>query len=214
MKTMMDLYAEGVDAIERTAPDWLAAFGVSEKDVQVLKGSLVETPAVKTITGGDHVMTVLAGTTGSGKTVAAVADLLSYLKSITGAAWKLSLDRCEIHELSRPRPSFPKEKFNPLFLKAAKLARWPRYEDEAMDQLLFSKFLIIDDLGVEFFDVKGSYAALLDEVIDERYANARKTVLTTNLDVAAFKARYGERLIDRLRESGRFVNVSTPSLRK
>ena len=100
-----------------------------------------------------------------------------------------------------------------LFLKAARLSRWQRYDDDEMEKLFTRNPIVIDDLGTEYQDAKGNFMAILDEVIDVRYDRSRPTYITTNLDAAAFKERYGERIADRIRESGRFVSLSDASMR-
>jgi DNA replication protein DnaC len=100
-----------------------------------------------------------------------------------------------------------------MFIKAAKLARWPRYDDAEMERLFTRNPIAIDDLGTEYQDAKGNFMAILDEVIDVRYDHSRPTYITTNLDASAFKERYGERIADRIRESGRFVSLSDASMR-
>jgi len=100
-----------------------------------------------------------------------------------------------------------------LFVKSSRLARWDRYDDEAMNKLLRAPRLVVDDLGTEFQDAKGNFDAILDEIIDVRYDNKRPTVITTNLAAEAFKARYGERIADRIREAGRFVSLAEKSMR-
>lgn len=100
-----------------------------------------------------------------------------------------------------------------LFVKAARLSRWDRYDNDEMNRLLRAARLVIDDLGTEFQDSKGNFMAILDEVIDVRYDHSRPTVVTTNLDAEAFKARYGERIVDRIRETGKFVSLDAASMR-
>ncbi len=100
-----------------------------------------------------------------------------------------------------------------LFLSSARLARWPRYEDAQMRRLLSASRLVIDDLGAEYMDEKGNFAAVLDEVIVDRHANMKPTVITTNLDATAFKNRYGQRIADRVRECGRFLSLADVSKR-
>src|SRR5882724_11164612 len=100
-----------------------------------------------------------------------------------------------------------------LFVKAARLSRWDRYDNDEMNRLLRAARLVIDDLGTEFQDAKGNFMAILDEVIDVRYDHAKPTVITTNLDAEAFKARYGERIVDRIREAGAFVSLDGGSMR-
>lgn len=102
---------------------------------------------------------------------------------------------------------------NGLFVKAARLSRWDRYDNDEMNRLLRASRLVIDDLGTEFQDTKGNFMAILDEVVDVRYDHSRPTVITTNLDAEAFKARYGERIADRIREKGAFVSIDSASMR-
>lgn len=101
-----------------------------------------------------------------------------------------------------------------LWVSAPRLARWERYDDEAMDRLLLASRLVIDELGVEFADTKGNFQAVLDEVVSTRFSNRRPTLITTNLNAEDFKARYGERIADRIREDGDFHGFTGKSLRQ
>lgn len=100
-----------------------------------------------------------------------------------------------------------------LFVTAARLSRWPRYEDARMRELLRAPRLVIDDLGTEYMDEKGNFMAILDEVVADRSANERQTFLTSNLTSELFKARYGERIVDRIRESGMVFSLAETSKR-
>jgi DNA replication protein DnaC len=102
----------------------------------------------------------------------------------------------------------------PLFVTSARLSRWERYDNAQMDKLLKADRLVVDDVGAEFADAKGNFNAILDELVSDRHANRRPLVMTTNLDATAFKARYDERIADRIREVGRFVSLDGPSMRK
>ena len=79
------------------------------------------------------------------------------------------------------------------------------------------RVIVIDDLGVEYLDKNGYFSHRLDELIDERYSNYRKTVITTNLNAKAFQTRYGARVADRIREGfkhgGAYVEIAMGSLR-
>jgi DNA replication protein DnaC len=99
------------------------------------------------------------------------------------------------------------------FLDVARLARTSSYDDEAMSVLERTRLLAIDDLGTEYADAKGAFASRLDGLINARYAAARKTIVTTNCNLADFKARFGDRIADRLREGGRFFELSEASMR-
>jgi hypothetical protein len=113
-------------------------------------------------------------------------------KSIAAAEWLLR------HESGR-------------FTKAASLARVDRSH---VAKILHTPALVLDDLGAEYLDHKGYLLALLDELIDIRYDARLPTVITSNLDEHVFRMRYGERIIDRIRELGRFVIVGGDSMRK
>jgi DNA replication protein DnaC len=77
-----------------------------------------------------------------------------------------------------------------------------------------STCLVIDDLGTEHQDSKGHFVAELNALINHRYAAADVyTIITTNLDAAAFKSMYS-RIADRCRECGTFVTIGGSSMRK
>lgn len=102
------------------------------------------------------------------------------------------------------------------FVKAAAITR-ARFDDERWEALLRASVLVVDDLGTESMDAKGWAAGALAELFDYRYDWQSKTILTTNLDADAFKARYceqdGGRFLSRLREAGVFEAIAQGSLR-
>ena len=170
----------------------LPAHSLSCKDYE-------RTPAIEVVKDPIGLL-VLSGKPGAGKTVAATRWILEHVEADenwTGPGTAVAL---------RGRP--------PIFVTAVRLARWDRYEQEQMAKLLLAPRLVIDDLGVEYMDKNGFYASLLDEVVNERYAGSRPTVMTTNLDAAAFATRYDERIMGRIRETGRFFGCGTRDLRK
>jgi len=181
--------------------------GIPMKDVEaILGGTLKDTAALNVARGwfahpGLTVL-VLSGTRGCGKT--------------TAASW------CVAQEPPRDplrgdrwfaRPASERRYWAPLFVDVTRLQRASRYDQEQMWPFERAAVLAIDDLGLEYADVKGSFTALFDGLFNARYANEMKTVITTNLTAADFKARYGERVADRIRECGRFVELNDPSLR-
>jgi DNA replication protein DnaC len=101
-----------------------------------------------------------------------------------------------------------------LWVSAIRLARWPRYDDAEVRKLTMAHSLVIDDLGREFLDEKGSFLALFDELVDERHQASRPTVATANMTAEAFVARYGERTVSRIRQAGAVVNVDGADMRK
>lgn len=89
--------------------------------------------------------------------------------------------------------------------------------DTQLEKIMAEKIIVIDDLGVEYLDKNGYFNHRLDELIDERYSNYRKTVITTNLNSGDFQARYGARVADRIREGfkhgGAYIEIELGSLR-
>lgn len=101
-----------------------------------------------------------------------------------------------------------------VFERAVSAGRLGLYgEDDVarMRMLRRAKTLVLDDLGAEFAgDV---WRAQFDELIDERYGDRLRTVITTNLSPAALKERYGARVADRIRHDGQVVACGSESLR-
>ena len=99
---------------------------------------------------------------------------------------------------------------------ASRVARVSGYNDH-LEKMMSVPLMVIDDLGVEYLDKNGYFNHRLDELIDERYSNYRKTIITTNLNSEDFQARYGGRVADRIRQGfkhgGGFLHFNELSLR-
>ena len=77
-----------------------------------------------------------------------------------------------------------------------------------------AELLIIDDLGWEHLDQTGYVLGSMVGMLDDRIQDEQRTVLTTNLDEKAFRARYGDAIHDRVRGYGTWVDVEPgPSMR-
>ncbi len=85
---------------------------------------------------------------------------------------------------------------------------------EKMRLIRNAPLLVLDDIGREYADEKGWFMNVFNALIDERYGAMRKTIITTNLDASAFKARYQERIADRIRELGEWAQVKGASVRR
>jgi hypothetical protein len=163
---------------------WLEGAGVPLHVLDVLERGIGDTaPLLAVKDGRGERVVILGGEVGTGKTVA--------------ACWALAEPRVKTG----------------LFVRAVKMARWERYDADAMDDLLRPALLVIDDLGGEFNDAKGNFLAIFEEVMTDRVENKRRTIITTNLDVVAFRGRYGDRQLDRCRELGRYEWFGGASMR-
>lgn len=106
-----------------------------------------------------------------------------------------------------------KLRWPPVFVRAAEFARMSKFDGER-DYVLDAQHLILDDLGVEY-DAKGSVASDFDELIDRFYSDPdRRLIITSNLLPDEFAARFGVRVIDRLRERGEIAVLAGSSLRE
>lgn len=184
------------------ARSMMTAIGVPHRAGQLVCDMVVEeTESVKATREALDLL-VLSGAPGCGKTIAAALWVWQYVGDIK--RWQGTDYDTQIN--------FHGSK--PIWVTAAKLSRWDRYDEEAMTSLLTTKRLVVDDLGGEYLDKNGFYTGLLDELVNEREANKRPTIFTTNLNAKAFHDRYGERIYDRIKEGGRFIACGNVSMRK
>ena len=74
--------------------------------------------------------------------------------------------------------------------------------------------LVLDDLGEgeQRNEKRAAWRAWVDDVLTQRHAQRRKTIITTNRTIEEFKGWLGERLVDRLRE-GMAISTNEPSMR-
>ncbi len=100
------------------------------------------------------------------------------------------------------------------FVRASTFAASSRYDAELRSLWYDAEALVLDDLGAEYLDAKGSFLVDLDELIDTFYGDVRPLAITTNCMAARFEERYGERVQDRLRECAAWFSVSGESMRR
>ncbi|MBI5488788.1 MAG: hypothetical protein HY905_15745 [Deltaproteobacteria bacterium] len=100
-----------------------------------------------------------------------------------------------------------------LFVRGSELARANWYEDTVVRRLLRVWALVIDDVGVEYDDVKGNWRSRLDEVLCTRHDDCCPTIVTTNLPPEQFRSLVGDRVWDRIKDGGRFHKCVRASLR-
>jgi DNA replication protein DnaC len=145
-------------------------------------------------------------------------------KSIAGAVW---LDGRETRRKFAPdtwsddgQGVWTEIDLSSRFIAAMELPRHGLYGEDGKfwDGLKDVDRLVIDDLGTEPLDGKGYALANLGDLLSQRHAWQRKTLITTNLSLEAFRERYlahdGGRLYDRLREAGLFYECSGASMRR
>lgn len=102
----------------------------------------------------------------------------------------------------------------PVFVRATTFAASSRYERDERDRWLRAPSLVLDDLGTEYLDAKGSFLVDLDELLDVFYGDYKPLLITTNCTMKVFQERVGARITDRLRECGLFYSLTGESLRE
>lgn len=128
--------------------------------------------AVEPLLRGAGVMLVLSGGTGCGKS--------------TACAWALS----KRAGLWVHGPDLAK-------LDPGELDEYGTRKTSLDDRMRAAGFLVLDDVGIEH-SPSGYAASRITDVLEHREASKRATVVTTNLNAAVFRQRYGERIASRL----------------
>jgi DNA replication protein DnaC len=140
---------------------------------------------------------LLVGSAGCGKTIAAAEALLN-----AKAAWDEGRAWCYCPSEAR-------------FILSTELARLSYFDVSALNKLGRIErvpWLVLDDLGGEL--LTDTWKSNLTELILERNSARRRTVITTNLGAEAFKARYDERIVSRIRGNGTVVVSGSEDMRR
>lgn len=171
---------------EKTFADFVSRGGSFPESIE----SLVEYAADWPQTEKGRSM-ILCGGTGSGKTHAACAMVRAVLEAKQSAAYVLFKDACR-----RVRDAWK--------------ARGDTSELTVVSSLCSPAFLAIDDVSIDTYFER----ALLEHIINDRYANRRATMLVTSHTQQQFLKLLGTRIIDRLREDrGIVIAFSCESFR-
>lgn len=184
------------ETLRQTGPLFLTRLGVGIAQADLLFNglqplSLVE-KAKQWWAKSTKPFLVLGGKSGTGKTMAAL--------SLLPAACAYSMELQSGEEFWGWEPKA-------LVVPAHELSQLSLYEkkdDQRRERLKRIPLLILDDLGAEA--ATSVSAQTLLEVLDSRMANARKTVITTNLEGEELRKRYQGRVLRRLQEQGEWLS--------
>jgi DNA replication protein DnaC len=99
------------------------------------------------------------------------------------------------------------------FRKAGEVARMSGFDAGAAELKALKRvgLLVLDDVGAEQLNEWGR--ALMVELLDARYEATARTVITANPDWKKLEERLGQRIVDRLRDGGRVVELAGKSMR-
>lgn len=97
------------------------------------------------------------------------------------------------------------------YIKATYSRNAKRTEEQAYQDMLDIDLLIIDEVGVQ----RGTdeERIILTEIINNRYADKKPTILLTNLTTVEIQALLGERIIERFKEGGFVIECKWASHR-
>lgn len=101
-----------------------------------------------------------------------------------------------------------------MYTKASHLLSIAMKDHETHLRLSRARAVVLDDLGIEVLDREGYWLATFTSLFDDWCYSQCWAVLTCNLTVDQFRQRYGERVVDRIRERGDFVLIGGESVRK
>lgn len=140
-------------------------------------------------------MLLLFGGVGAGKSTAAAWTLLR-ARSVGNEPHEITLDPTR-----------------GMFVRATELARMSKFDDGGeWARVLRVRWLVVDDLGVE--NMGDFWAERINELLDVRYGDRLRTVLTANKSRDEFKAIYGDRIVSRIRDDGLVANAGDVDLRR
>jgi DNA replication protein DnaC len=80
------------------------------------------------------------------------------------------------------------------------------FYNDKIKSLCDSEYLIIDDIGAE--KTSDFVVEFLYTIVNRRYENMKRTVMTTNLSLVDFEKRYGDRILSRISEMCVIVEVN------
>lgn len=178
----------------------LLACGAPQLEAEVVATGASDNPttlAVRDWARGPKFFCLLLGSAGSGKTVAAIEALLSARMAWDGGkSWAYS----------------PSEARFALASDLARLSYFDLESQRRLGKLERVPWLVLDDIGSEL--MTPGWASNFGEIINVRNSERRKTLITSNLTVEAFRERYDERVISRIRGNGVVVSSGVQDLRR
>ena len=188
------------------SPD--TALGIPNRTMSTICGGLDDTgpiTASKRWLKTKRSMLILSGPVGVGKTVAACWCGLHFGKESeilhNKSGWNHDKPtRVVIRDsIMRFTPSF----------KIASVPPWNLYKLDCFHNFV----VVIDDVGSEVGTIE-NMRVRYDTLLTHRHNEGLVTIITTNMAAPSFKSYVGERVVDRIREDGVFVETATRSLRQ
>lgn len=104
------------------------------------------------------------------------------------------------------------------FLASSRILATVIDDRDYWSECLRAPLLVLDDLGVEVRDSRGTFLTHFHALIENAYSACRRLIVTTNLSFSQFRAEpdqggYGVRVYDRIVECGTWSTVAGESVR-
>lgn len=204
LESMLSSIRVGPDSVGEDKQEWAYrpgclehGRGIPQRLAEVLRGNLGPSEARDKIRehGAPGVMLVLAGKTGTGKSVAAA-------EAIAKARAPAQL------------------KYRPRFVAVADYVRacqgdtergigqWTEHEIQCCNTLA------LDDLGTEWASASDFSSHVIRELLERRERERNTTIMTTNLSRQDFANRYGTRIVSRIAGAGKWIQISGDDMRR
>ncbi len=180
---------ERAEAMARYVFRSLKTSGAGEREVDAAREPDMTWPGLVAAAAWwptDKTWLVMAGATGTGKSVASAWLILKTLEAGGSAVFK----------------------------QAADLASMSTYDEgrDELDRLKRVTLLVVDDFGTE--NLTDHAGGLLYVLFDARHSARKRTVLTSNLVGHSLTARFGPRIADRIAQDGIAKELRGKSLRR
>jgi DNA replication protein DnaC len=180
---------ERAEAIARHVLRNIKTSGAGEREVAAAQEPDMTWPGLAAAAAWwptDKTWLVMAGSTGTGKSVASAWLILKTLENGGTAVFKRAAD-------------------------LAGLSQFDAGRDE-IERLKRVTLLVVDDFGTE--NLTDHAGGLIYALFDARHSARKRTVLTSNLVGQSLSARFGERIADRIAQDGTAKELRGKSLRR
>jgi len=161
--------------------------------------------AADQIVEGAHLRLLLLGPAGTGKTHLAIATGKAYERPLVKG--EPFVDDRGYHKIHDDIPARVSTFWTVLNLAGAlRAAAGGRIDTDPESECISASLLVLDDWGAE--RTTDYVLEAMERIVDNRYLYRRPTVITSNIrGIAEWIDRYGDRIISRMCEQGRIVEL-------
>ena len=100
-----------------------------------------------------------------------------------------------------------------MYVEAMDVIRLSIEDKPKWEAIVAAPLVVFDDLGWEKRDDKAAFTSAFSRLLNTVYTQRRRMIITCNMTRENFKATYGEREFDRMREVGKWSAIAGESVR-